>query len=179
MASKRVRIAHPIRGTGSPRPAEPIPTHLRAYREAPIGLCYFDTDLRYVHINDWLAAINGLTVEEHLGRTVGEVLPGVAAGVESQLRHARATAVEVGLYEQDEDLVLTVVDNGRGISPHEVFSCHSAGLIGMRERAHRFGGAVLISGAPTLLCFHSPKVNVTRPCAPLLPFPLLQSELCS
>ncbi len=59
----------------------------RIYQTAPIGLCYFDTKLRYVFINDWLAAINGMPVEEHLGRTVGEVLPDVAAGVESQLRH--------------------------------------------------------------------------------------------
>ena len=31
------------------------------YREAPVGLCYLDRDLRYVQINDWLAAINGLS----------------------------------------------------------------------------------------------------------------------
>ena len=55
------------------------------YRHAPIGLCYFDTELRFLHINEWLAAINGLSVEEHLGRTIGELLPEVAAGVEPQL----------------------------------------------------------------------------------------------
>jgi PAS domain S-box-containing protein len=63
----------------------------RLYGEAPIGLCHFDTRLRYVHINDWLAALNGLSVAQHLGRTVGEVLPDVAAGVESQLRHVIET----------------------------------------------------------------------------------------
>lgn len=61
------------------------------YREAPIGLCYLDTDLRYVYINEWLAAINGIPVEGHLGRTIAELLPGVAAGVESQLRHVIET----------------------------------------------------------------------------------------
>ncbi len=54
----------------------------QVYKEAPIGLCCLDTNLRYVHINHWLAAINGLSVEEHLGRTVREVLPNVAAGIE-------------------------------------------------------------------------------------------------
>ena len=39
------------------------------YKEAPIGLCYLDADLRYIHINDWLAAINGLPAEQHLGKT--------------------------------------------------------------------------------------------------------------
>jgi PAS domain S-box-containing protein len=58
----------------------------RSYQYAPIGLCYFDTDLRYVYINDWLANINGLTAEQHLGQRIGDILPVVAAGVESQLR---------------------------------------------------------------------------------------------
>jgi PAS domain S-box-containing protein len=59
---------------------------VRIYREAPVGLCFLDTNLRYVHINEWLAAINGLSVEEHLGRTISEVLPDVAAGVTPQFR---------------------------------------------------------------------------------------------
>ena len=61
------------------------------YREAPIGLCHFDKDLRYVHINQWLAAINGFSIEKHLGRRISEVLPDVAAGVESQLRQVIET----------------------------------------------------------------------------------------
>ena len=61
------------------------------YRDAPIGLCQFDTDLRYVHINKWLAAINGLSIEKHLGRKISEVLPDVAAGAESQLRQVIET----------------------------------------------------------------------------------------
>ncbi len=56
------------------------------YKEAPIGLCYLDPNLRYIHINDWLAAIKGPPVEAHLGRTLREVLPDVAAGIEHQLR---------------------------------------------------------------------------------------------
>ena len=63
-----------------------------SYQQAPIGLCYFDTDLRYVHINDWLATINGLTVQQHLGHRIGDILPEVAAGVESQLRQVIETA---------------------------------------------------------------------------------------
>ena len=62
------------------------------YQEAPIGLCSLDTNLRYIHINDWLAALNGLSVEAHLGRTIREVLPDVAAGVEHQLRQVIKTA---------------------------------------------------------------------------------------
>lgn len=58
----------------------------RSYKTAPIGLAFFDTELRFVHVNDWLAAINGLTVEKHLGRRLCTVLPDVARGVEEQLR---------------------------------------------------------------------------------------------
>ena len=57
------------------------------YDGAPIGLCYFDADLRWVHINEWLAAVNGPTVSDHLGRTIGELLPDLAQAVEGQLRH--------------------------------------------------------------------------------------------
>ncbi len=64
---------------------------IRNYKEAPIGFCHLDTDLRFIHINDWLAAINGVPIEEHLGRTVREVLQDVAEGVEPQLRHVIET----------------------------------------------------------------------------------------
>ena len=57
------------------------------YKEAPIGLCVFDVKLRFMHINNWLAEINGMPVEEHLGRTVLEALPNIAVRIEPQLRH--------------------------------------------------------------------------------------------
>ena len=69
-----------------PKSVEPyagIPSSL--YDEGPIGLCYFDLDLRYLDINEWLAAVDGLAVKEHLGRTIGDVLPDVARGVEEKL----------------------------------------------------------------------------------------------
>lgn len=39
------------------------------------GLAIFDRDLRYVRVNQALAAINGVPAEAHIGRTVTEVLP--------------------------------------------------------------------------------------------------------
>ncbi len=67
----------------------------RSFDEAPIGLCYLDTDLRYVHINKWLARINGQPAEAHLGKTIGEAIPDVAVGVERQLREVLATGQPV------------------------------------------------------------------------------------
>ena len=64
---------------------------VRFYGDAPIGLCYFDRNIRFLMINDWLAAINGLSVDDHLGRRISEVLPEVAVGVEAQLRQVLDT----------------------------------------------------------------------------------------
>ncbi len=63
----------------------------RLYAISPVGLCYFDTDLRYLYINEWLARINGLPVEAHLGKTIDVVLADVAAGVVPQLNHVLQT----------------------------------------------------------------------------------------
>lgn len=52
------------------------------YRTAPVGLCLVDRDLRYVRINDRLAAINGKPPGEHIGRTIREIIPEAASQVE-------------------------------------------------------------------------------------------------
>lgn len=44
------------------------------YASAPVGLCVLDQQLRYLRINDELAALNGLPVVAHLGRTPREIL---------------------------------------------------------------------------------------------------------
>jgi PAS domain S-box-containing protein len=41
---------------------------------APVGFAFLDCDLRYVRINDALAAINGLSAAEHIGRTPRDLL---------------------------------------------------------------------------------------------------------
>ncbi|MCH7869689.1 MAG: PAS domain S-box protein [Myxococcales bacterium] len=65
------------------------------YQTAPIGLCVLDTELRYRYINYWLASINGLSVEAHLGRRISDVIPDVSAGVESLLRRVMVTGEPV------------------------------------------------------------------------------------
>ena len=42
---------------------------------APLGIVLFDADMRFQHINAVLAAMNGLPVEAHIGKTVAEVVP--------------------------------------------------------------------------------------------------------
>ena len=65
------------------------------FATAPIGLAFFDTELRYVRINSALAKLNGLSVEEHLGRTVSEVLPEASGEVVEQIRSVLETGVPV------------------------------------------------------------------------------------
>jgi PAS domain S-box-containing protein len=53
------------------------------YRTAPVGLAVFDTDYRFVHINDRLAEMDGIPVEDHIGRRVRDVVPSIADATDS------------------------------------------------------------------------------------------------
>lgn len=61
------------------------------FEATSIGLGLMDKDLRYVRVNDALAAINGKEASEHEGRPVREIIPQLADLVESLLRQVIAT----------------------------------------------------------------------------------------
>jgi PAS domain S-box-containing protein len=65
------------------------------FETAPIGLAYYDTDLRYIRINRALAEINGIPPEDHIGRTLEEMLPGLEPGVAETYRRIIATGEPV------------------------------------------------------------------------------------
>jgi PAS domain S-box-containing protein len=60
-------------------------------RAAPVGLAFLDRDLRFVRINEALAAMNGRSVEEHLGATLGAILPEIAPTLEPLFRRVFQT----------------------------------------------------------------------------------------
>ena len=62
---------------------------------APIGLCFVDPDFRYLHINEALAACNGLPVAEHIGRHVSEVLPDLWPEIEPHYRRVLETGESI------------------------------------------------------------------------------------
>jgi len=62
------------------------------------------------------------------------------------MRHSQATEVICKLNEEDEKVVLTIKDNGKGISEDHLKALDSFGIIGMRERVDYFFGKISIRG---------------------------------
>ncbi|MEV6209697.1 SpoIIE family protein phosphatase [Kitasatospora sp. NPDC051914] len=62
------------------------------FNQSPIGMAVYDSDLRYVRLNQALAKINGVPVDEHIGRRVSNVLPGLnSAEIEAVMRQVLTT----------------------------------------------------------------------------------------
>ncbi|WP_411877569.1 response regulator [Polaromonas sp. YR568] len=68
-----------------------------------------------------------------LFRIVQEALTNVA-------RHAHASSVVIHAGMRQGDVRIEVSDNGKGVAPDRLLDRRSFGLLGMRERAHYFGG---------------------------------------
>ncbi|QSQ25447.1 PAS domain-containing protein [Pyxidicoccus parkwayensis] len=71
-------------------------TNASALREAvmdaaPVGFAFFDRELRYVHVNTALAAMNGLPAANHLGHHVAEVMPELGRLLAPRLQQALET----------------------------------------------------------------------------------------
>jgi PAS domain S-box-containing protein len=62
------------------------------------------------------------------------------------LRHAQATRVDITARKEAGEFVLTINDNGRGITEDEQSGSLSLGLLGMRERANLIGATIQITG---------------------------------
>ena len=72
---------------------------------APVGLGFLDNDLRYVRVNDAFARFGDATAEEHLGRTVEEILPGELG--------ARAAALHRQVLAEGEPVIDVELSDGR------------------------------------------------------------------
>jgi PAS domain S-box-containing protein len=58
------------------------------YDGAPVGLCFLDTNMRYISINRRLAEMNGAQIADHIGRRVGDLYPEMFKIVEPYIRTA-------------------------------------------------------------------------------------------
>lgn len=61
-------------------------------------------------------------------------------------RHSNATKVDVVLVEDEDNIVITIKDNGVGITKLQILNPQSFGIISMHERTQQFGGEFEISG---------------------------------
>ncbi|MGL4617784.1 MAG: PAS domain S-box protein [Chroococcidiopsis sp.] len=69
------------------------------YATAPVGLCFVDTELRFVRTNEQLAEINGVPALEHIGRTIREVLPQLSAELEPLYQQVIQSGLPILNYE--------------------------------------------------------------------------------
>src|SRR5580704_1165659 len=72
-----------------------IPELKLIYDTAPIGLAFLTPDGRYVQINQRLTEICGISVADHIGRSVRETVPQVADQVEKILQIVMSTGEPV------------------------------------------------------------------------------------
>ncbi len=71
-------------------------TQLDAFlTHAPVGLAFYDRDLRYLRINNYLAEANKRSPADHLGKSIAEVLPDLPPAVTASFRTALDTGTPV------------------------------------------------------------------------------------
>ncbi|HEV3410989.1 MAG TPA: GAF domain-containing protein [Puia sp.] len=109
----------------------------------------------------------GILIEFECSEETLKLEPAVTTGVfrifqeslTNVVRHAEATAVSARLYVEDDRLILTITDNGKGFDPAAAKKKKTLGLMGMKERTLMMKGAYDIdsqSGKGTSLRFSIP-----------------------
>ena len=63
-------------------------------------------------------------------------------------RHADAEKILIHFFQNEDQISLTIEDNGKGITQAQIYNEKSMGILGMRERARLWGGELRISGNP-------------------------------
>jgi signal transduction histidine kinase len=71
----------------------------------------------------------------------------VQAALTNIARHAHASRALITLMKRKNNLILTVMDNGKGISRKVIDSHDSLGVTGMRERTLALGGTFTLGGS--------------------------------
>ncbi|HPI92944.1 MAG TPA: PAS domain-containing sensor histidine kinase [Deltaproteobacteria bacterium] len=94
----------------------------------------------------------GKDLATNLFRILQETLTNVA-------RHAQASMVCVRLIQDSGEIILEVVDNGKGITRKQAENARSFGILGIRERVNLMDGTVRITGR----CRRGTRVKVVIP----------------
>jgi PAS domain S-box-containing protein len=117
-------------------------------------------DLGLVAAIEWLARESGRRLGIDILLRLGDTDPPVGEAATIALyrmvqealtniaRHAHATEVSIEMRLVGTELVLTVQDNGGGLTPESMYREGSHGLMGARERAYMLGGTLEIGSTP-------------------------------
>ncbi|NOQ94262.1 MAG: PAS domain-containing protein [Methylophaga sp.] len=89
-----------------------------------------------------LGELNHLS--EAMNMTVFRV---VQESITNAVRHAAASEIAVTVKNEDEQLVIDIIDDGKGMEVQDFHSDVDFGLLGMRERAHSLGGQFKLTSA--------------------------------
>jgi signal transduction histidine kinase/ligand-binding sensor domain-containing protein len=120
------------------------PSDLRAVLEEAVAAAGFDPPIAVRIVADGAPrAVHPLVCAE-IGRIAGEALFNIA-------RHAKANSVEIAISFAGHQLSVRIRDDGVGIPEDVMATGHKLGhfgLVGMRERAQRIGGALTIESRP-------------------------------
>jgi PAS domain S-box-containing protein len=93
VSPRRGQFALLVLDTTERREAEEIVSGF--FGSSPVGLFILDRELRYVRVNETLAALNGVTADEHIGKTVRETVPLVADALGPAMREVIETGDKV------------------------------------------------------------------------------------
>ena len=93
----------------------------------------------HCEIDDESIAVLPDQMRHHVLRVAQEALTNI-------VKHSGATRVNVRLFRRDDELVLEVVDNGRGLDA--AVGAGGYGLVGMRERATLLNAELEVGGTP-------------------------------
>jgi signal transduction histidine kinase len=96
----------------------------------------------------------------------------VQESLHNSLRHARADAAEVKMEWQEDQLCVSIRDNGSGFDPESVSNSTSLGLLSMRERAASIGATLTIVSQPG----DGTLVMIERPYGPTMTLETVDTE---
>ncbi len=73
---------------GEGLPSQRLAQLQAVYDGAPVGLAFLDRNLKYININRRLAEMHGLSIEDHYGKTLAEVIPELYPLLEAHVKGA-------------------------------------------------------------------------------------------
>ena len=95
------------------------------FQNAPVGMCILGRNLEYLYINQRLAELNNLSVDESLGRGLSDATPALALQVEPLCRYVLKT--DKALPRVEHKLALPMEPHRRRLWLMNYFPLHSTG----------------------------------------------------